>query len=150
VSLKLNKTRKIKPQVSYLAFLFSTYSVLTFARPPAPVIAQMETLARVEAAIGICTSSSEFKKIDPNRALQFFDVSFKIEDLIVEIEKRYNDKDAYAAYKYASIKIGESVEFRQAFSNTYRSPCMEKMRVDSLREIDTVRVQLRAIIGGRQ
>lgn len=116
------------------------------ARPPDPVLKQMEVMARINAAIGICIDSSEFKRFDSNKALKFFDISIKIDYIIEEIAERYNDKGAHLVYTLASQDLRQSAEFRRGFFRSYSRPCAEQLLVDAEKEISDTRSRVRALI----
>jgi hypothetical protein len=109
------------------------------AKPPEPVLEQMEILARIEAAIQTCLDSQEFKKISDEDALKFYEILSYVSDIAEIIEKKYDDDAAYFAIKYASDELLRSQNFRLYLSNTYSRKCASQLYIDAKTTLSSVR-----------
>ena len=128
-----------------LLLLFLISSNTYCAKPPDEVLTQMEILSRVEAAIQVCLNSPEYKKLPATEALKFHDVSIKASDIIEIIEKRYDDKYAYAAFMTASMQIGSTNDFKRDFNKTYSRKCAEQLLLDASGTLNTVRDRIKSL-----
>jgi hypothetical protein len=122
----------------------------TTAKPPKEILEQMEVMARINAAISTCIDSSEYKALRAERALDFHDLSFKIDRIIETIEKSYSDNVAYMAYKVASLEIKESSEFNRTFRRTYSRSCADQLLIDMNKSVRAVEVRVKSLIRSKK
>lgn len=132
----------------FVAFLLTPSS--TMAKPPKEILEQMETMARINAAISTCIDSSEYKALRAEKALEFHDVSFKIDRIIETIEKSYSDNVAYMAYKVASLEIKESSDFNRIFRRTYSRSCADQLLIDMNKSVRAVEVRVKSLIRSKK
>jgi hypothetical protein len=123
---------------------------ITSAKPPQDILEQMEIAARINAAISICLDSSEYKAMRSEKALQFHDVSLKIDRIIEIIEKNYGDDRAYLAYKLASLEIKESPEFIGKFRRTYSRSCADQLLSDMTKSVRAVEAKVNSLVRGKK
>jgi len=115
-------------------------------KPPELIIEQMEILARIDAASVLCIQSDEFKKIAPEEALKFFQISSAIGDVSDIISKRYNDDSSYIAIKYSSFGLSQSDEFKRQFSKNYSKKCSPQLLIDLRKALDNTTKNIKIII----
>ncbi len=133
-----------------IVLMFFLIPLTTTAKPPKEILEQMEVMARINAAISTCIDSSEYKVLRSERALEFHDVSFKIDRIIESIEKSYNDNAAYMAYKLASLEIKESSDFNRIFRRTYSRFCADQLLIDMNKSVRAVEVRVNALIRSKR
>jgi hypothetical protein len=125
------------------SLIFLLFSAQVFAaKPPKEIITQMVTMASVEAALGVCFASTEYKNLPATEALKFHDISIKITDIIELIQKRYDDDILYLAFMLESQSIGDSLEFKRYFAKTYSRQCAQQLLIDSTETINSVRTRV--------
>ncbi len=114
-------------------------------RPPPSVLAQMEILSAIKAALTICVESPEYKSLANKEALKLHDLSMKMEEIIELIEKRYNDENANLAFMIAAVKLRDSPNFLRDFNKTYSRKCAPQLLIDAESSINSVRSKVRGL-----
>ncbi|NBQ48518.1 MAG: hypothetical protein EBU33_08715, partial [Sphingobacteriia bacterium] len=136
---------KFKTKIIFL--IISLFIENAFAeKPPEAIIEQLGVMATVQAAIHMCISSSEYKKLSATAALRFHDVTLRATDIIEIIENRYKDDVAYMAFMSASIKIGDSSEFKRNFAKTYSKKCTEQLLIDTTETLSAVKERVNSLV----
>jgi hypothetical protein len=115
-------------------------------KPPELIIEQMEILARIDAASGICIFSDAFKKIPDKEAFNFFEISTAIDDVSKIIDERYGGDSAYFAIKYSSSMLLQSEEFKRQFSKSYSKKCSPQLFIDLRKALDSTIKNIKILV----
>lgn len=111
-------------------FLLFVSSFCFGAKPPNEILDQMVILSNIEATIGTCLNSIDYKKLNADEALKFHYVSNDVSNVIEKIEKRYSDDMAYLVVKMTAQEIIEKKDFKEFFAKTYSRKCAPQMLID--------------------
>lgn len=136
------------PIIRSIAWL-SLFLVVSFepalAKPPPDVIAEMESLSRVNAALMLCFESAEYKRLSNKEALRIHDLSQRADQIIEYIEKKYSDSNAYTVYTIASIDYKTKPEFTRQLSKSYSRLCALQLVIDAEKQLRVTHSKIMAI-----
>jgi hypothetical protein len=116
------------------------------AKPPSEILDQLGILSNIEATIGMCLNSEEYKKLNADQALKFHDVSINIGIVVMGIEKKYDDNMAYIAVFSAAQDILATAKFKNIFSKSYSRKCAPQILVDTNEALNVTSNKIKSIM----
>lgn len=115
-----------------------------FGRPPSKILAEMENLAKVRAALMVCFDSASYDKLPTQVALNWHSLNSRIDDAIALVEKKYNDDNAYPALMVAAVTYAGDRSFLTSLAATYSGPCVPQVFMDASEMTGTITRKIRA------
>ena len=133
------------PTISMITAILGILSTgASFAvKPPPVMMANIDSMAVLNATITTCLKSREYKKLAATEALNIHDIKMKAEDLVRSIEEYYGEDAVFLTYQLRTSHYMDLNEFKKDISVRYGNACSPKFLNEAKNAVDSGEVALR-------
>jgi hypothetical protein len=110
-----------------LVIIIALKSLLAHSNTPHVMVQNVDALSTLKAPIIVCKSSKEYENLTPQRKLNFIKLDTAINELALDIVKKYKDQILFEFYLMNSKKYSDSYILNGTLNKKYGAACSEAM-----------------------